>query len=136
MRYLPPGQPVPPPPVPNANTYLTPAAVVQQTSAPASPTLTPPPPALPLVPARDEELHRGTLFDEWRVRHGSDWVRADDLDPTVRRRIDEHERLPAIRQRLRQLVRTPLGGLRLESKVVGNAARPVAFYRVVDSDTA
>ena len=52
------------------------------------------------------------------------------------RRIDEHERLPAIRQRLRQLVRTPLGGLRLESKVVGNAARPVVFYRVVESDTA
>ena len=68
MRYLPPGQPVPPLPAPSANSYLAPAAVVQQTTALSS--AADPVSATSRAGPR-QEPHRGPLFDEWR-RHGSD----------------------------------------------------------------
>jgi hypothetical protein len=85
--------------------------------------------------ARDRDPHRvniTALFAEWRVWHGSDWVKADDLNFHVRRLIDDKERVPAIRQKLSQLASTRLGGFMLEAKVVGNAANRVALYRVVE----
>ena len=84
------------------------------------------------TPAQDNP-HSSALFAEWRAHHGSDWVRADALAATVRRLIDARERLPAVSQKLRQLVNTPIGGLRLESEVRGNAARPTRLYRLVES---
>jgi hypothetical protein len=85
--------------------------------------------------ARDRDPHRvniTALFAEWRVRHGSDWVKADDLDWHVRRLIDDKERVPAIRQKLSQLASTRLDGSMLEAKVEGNAASRVTLYRVVE----
>jgi hypothetical protein len=84
--------------------------------------------------ARDRDPHRvniTALFAEWRVWHGSDWTKADDLNPAVRRLIDDKERVPAIRQKLSQLASTRLGGSMLECKVAGNAANRVSLYRVV-----
>ncbi len=63
----------------------------------------------------------------WRAHHGSDWVRADELAPTVRRIIDARERLPAIRQRLRLLVNKP-SGVTLEAKTVGNPPTRIAGH--------
>jgi hypothetical protein len=83
--------------------------------------------------ARDRDPHRvniTALFAEWRVWHGSDWVKADDLNFRVRRLIDDKERVPAIRQKLSQMANTRLGGSVLESKIEGNAANRVALYRV------
>jgi hypothetical protein len=119
--YIQPCQPPSPPPPTQTNSYRTP-------SAPQPPQPSPPTPL-----AHDQDPRRGTLFAEWRRWHGSDWVRADELTTAVRRMIDERERLPAIRQRLRLLVNKPSDGFTLEAKTVGNRARPVAFYRLVKS---
>jgi hypothetical protein len=93
-----------------------------------------PDPAKGVQDARDRDPHRvnlTALFAEWRAWHASDWMKADDLHPTVRRLIDDKERVPAIRQKLSQLASTRLGGSMLESKVEGNAANRVSLYRVV-----
>jgi hypothetical protein len=117
--YIQPGMPPPPAMATQSNTYIHPGSQ-----------------PLPSPPqAHDHEPDAGTLLSEWRAHHG-DWVRADALAPTVRRMIDARERLPAIRQRLRLLVNKPSGGFTLEAKTVGNRARPVAFYRLVESESA
>jgi hypothetical protein len=72
------------------------------------------------------------LFAEWRVWHGSDWMKADNLNPAVRRLIDDRERTAAIRQKLSPLVNTRLGGFMLEGRIEGNAATAVSLYRVVE----
>jgi hypothetical protein len=128
-HYLPPGLPPPPLPAPQPNTYLQPSGPPPQ----AMPSPTPPPPE-PTPPQGDP--HASTLISEWRAHHAGDWVRADDLSATVRRVIDQRERLPAVRQKLRQLVKTHLGGFTLQVRTIGNAARPVALYRVVESESA
>jgi hypothetical protein len=131
-HYLVPGAPTPPPPAPQANSYIQPKAQPQTSGH--QPTERPAPlPAQPPPQASDQEPHHSTLFSEWRAHHGDDWVRADALHPTVRRLIDDRDRISAIRQRLRQLAVTCS---ELEAKVVGNAARPVTFYRVIESETA
>jgi hypothetical protein len=84
--------------------------------------------------ARDRDPNRvnlSALFAEWRVWHGTDWVKADDLNYHVRRLIDDKERVPAIRQKLSHLANTRLDGFMLESRVEGNAATRVTLYRVV-----
>jgi hypothetical protein len=126
-HYLPPGLPPPPPPAPQPNTYLQPNGPPPQ--AMPSP---PPPPPQPAPPHAGP--HHATLISEWRAHHGSDWVRADALHLTVRQLIDEHDRIPAIRQKLRQLAATHREFV--ETKTVGNAARPVTLYRMVGSETA
>ena len=126
--YITPGMPAPALPAAQPNSYLQPSGPPPQSMPPPTP---PPEPTHPQ--ARDQDPHCGTLISEWRCRHGSEWVRADDLAPTVCRMVDPQERTAAVRQRLRQLVaHTP----ELQVKVVGNAARPVAFYRVTESQPA
>ena len=61
-------------------------------------------------------------------------MKADELQLAVRRLIDDRERVPAIRQKLSQLVNTRLGGFMLEAKIEGNAANRVSLYRVVEID--
>ena len=130
-HYLVPGAPTPPPPAPQANSYIQPNAPPQTSGH--QPTEPPAPlPAQPPPQARDQDPHRGTLFSEWRAHHGSDWVRADELSAAVRKMIDAKDRAAAVRQRLRLLVNKAIDGVTLEAKVVGNRARPVAFYRVVE----
>ena len=131
--YITPGMPPPPPPATQPNTYRPPAGSPQDSSWNQLPPIPPqrtdaqPQPVPPA--ARDQN----PLLAEWRHRHGSDWVRADELHPAIRCMIDPRERLPAVRQKLRQLVATCR---ELEVKVVGNAARPVALYRIVKSEVA
>jgi hypothetical protein len=126
--YLTPGMPAPLPPAPGANAYLQPGAPPPQLPVAEAQTSQPIPPSEP-PPADD-------LLAEWRAHHGSDWVKVDDLAPSVRRLIDARERVPAIRQRLPRLVATCRDSFKLEAKVVGNAARPVTLYRVVESELA
>jgi hypothetical protein len=83
-------------------------------------------------PAR---VNISALFTTWRVWHRDDWVKADDLNWNVRRLIDDRERVPAIRQKLAQLVNTRLGGFRLEGQIEGNAANRAWVYRVVEADS-
>jgi hypothetical protein len=70
------------------------------------------------------------LFEAWSGKHGG-WVRADDLDPTVRRLVDEKDRPAAIRQRLNELVGTRLGGFQLLGKADGNGKHRKWTYCVV-----
>jgi hypothetical protein len=135
MRYIHPGSPPPPLPTPQPNAYRPPVGSLQDSGrnqhqpAPGSEVQPPPPQAC--APA----AHR-VLLAAWRAHHGSDWVRADDLVSEVRRLIDDKDRTAAIRQKLRGLASTPIGGLMLEAKSVGNRAKPVMFYRVVESGPA
>jgi hypothetical protein len=100
-------------------------------SAPPDPT---PPSQTPQTAAGNgtDDPHRSALLNEWRRRHGSDWVRADDLSTTVRRMIDERERLPAVRQKLPRLV---VACPELETEVRGNRAERVTFYRLARIET-
>jgi hypothetical protein len=127
-HYLPPGLPPHPAPAAQPNTYRTPSGPPPQ----AMQSLSPPPPPEPAPPHADP--HHATLISEWRAHHGSDWVRADALHLTVRQLIDERDRIPAIRQKLRQLAATHREFV--ETKTVGNAARPVTLYRMVGNETA
>jgi hypothetical protein len=140
-HYLPPGQPIAPPPDTQPNSYIQPPSP-QQPHMPHHPnnaqaaTVSPlPPPQTPPTPQAthaQDNPHRAVLT-EWRAHHGSDWVRADALHPAVRRMIDTRERIAAIRQRLRQVVATCPD---LEARTTGNAARPVTFYRLIQNETA
>lgn len=129
-HYLPPGLPPPPSPAPTGNTYLTPSAIAQQLIAPPAPL--PRPPQDAAGNGHDDRRHCA-LLNEWRRRHGSDWVRADDLAPTVCCMIDPQGRIPAIRQRLRQLVASCS---ELETTTTGNAARRVVLYRLTEVESA
>ena len=127
-HYLPPGQPIPPTPPARANTYLTPTAVAQQMHAPPDPT---PQAALAAGNGTDVPRH-SALLNEWRRRHGREWIRADDLSATVRQMIDGKGRIPAIRQKLRQLVAVCP---ELQTMVRGNRARQVVLYRLARIET-
>ena len=131
--YITPGMPPPPPPATQPNTYRPPAGSPQDSSwnrAAAHPATAHRRSATACAAGGTRP---NSLLAEWRHRHGSDWVRADELHPAIRCMIDPRERLPAVRQKLRQLVATCR---ELEVKVVGNAARPVALYRIVKSEVA
>ena len=73
------------------------------------------------------------MLSEWRIHHGSDWIRADALHPAVREQIDAMGRVAAVRQRLRQL---EASCRELETEVRGNRARPVRHYRLTEVETA
>ena len=122
--YIQPGfQPPPPQPI-RANTYVPPTGLPPQMEQQ-------PPAPLPEPPVRHQDHPPDGLFAEWHRHHGYDWLRADDLNPAVRRMIDPQDRTAAIRQKLPRLVDTLLSGFKLETKVVGSAARPTMLYRVV-----
>lgn len=122
--FIPPGstQQTPQP----TQSYRQPAAALQQTPPMPSPETTPTPQG---EPAHANDPHRA-LLTEWQRHHGSNWTRADALHPTVRRMIDERDRAPAIRQKLRLLAATCP---EIEAKVVGNAAKPTRLYRLVSA---
>jgi hypothetical protein len=130
-HYLPPGLPPPPPPAAQSNSYLPPAGPQPQTSDGNG--HQPPPQATAIQlptdrpPVRDQDDPR---LAAWRTHHADAWVRADDLHANVRQLIDERGRLPALRQKLRQLANAPVGGFKLESEVRGNRAKPVTYYRL------
>jgi hypothetical protein len=81
-------------------------------------------------PAR---VNIAALFAEWTVWHKTDQVKADDLNPAVRRLLDDRERPAAIRMKLSQLTNTRLGGFQLTGELKGNAAERAWHYRVVES---
>ena len=122
--YVPPGSPPPPPPASRSNSYLLPSGSLQQTPPPSQ---QPPPPR-----ARDQaNPHHATLLTAWRAHHAGAWVRADALHADVRQLIDPKDRTAAIRQLLRQLV---AACPELQAKSTGNRARPVALYRLIESE--
>ena len=130
MRYIQPGQPIPPAPLPTANSYLVPTAVAQQLSGPPDPT-----PPTPQAEAGNgpTDPHHATLITEWRRQHGPGWVRAEALHPAVRELIDARGRVATVRQKLPRLV---AACPELEAKVVGNRAERVVFYRATEVETA
>ena len=91
--YIPPGMPPLPPPAPTANAYIKPSGPLQQSQ---------PPPPPETSPSPQDDPHRA-LLTTWHAHHADAWTRADELHPAVRRLIDARERLPAIRQKIRQL---------------------------------
>ena len=60
----------------------------------------------------------------------SAWVSSDGLHREVRQLIDPRERTASVRQRVQKLAGAEVGGLRVESKVIGNPIRH-RLYRVV-----
>ena len=142
MRYIQPGMPAPPPPPTQTNSYVQPGAPPLQ-SVPPPPTQPSPEPSRQPQPlpqgtqGNRRSKPAGTTLNvvnaEWRLRHGDGWIRADDLHPAIRQMIDPQDRAPAIRQRLRLLAAKHR---ELEAKVVGNAAKPVAYYRLIESEPA
>jgi hypothetical protein len=130
--YLVPGAPTPPPPARQTNSYIQPNALPQTSGH--QPTERPAPlPAQPPPQARHQDDPHHALLSAWRSHHGSDWVRADALHRDIRQLIDPKDRTASIRQRLRQLANAQADGFKLETKVVGNAARPVVLYRVIET---
>ena len=87
-------------------------------------------PQLAAPPAAQPADPQGAILAEWLSRHGDAWVRSDGLHPAVRQLLDPQERSAAIRQRCRKLSDMQVGGLRMESQVVGNPIRHW-LYRVV-----
>jgi hypothetical protein len=122
-HYLVPGAPTPPPPAPQANSYRPPSGSLQQAAQPSP---------QPSPQASDQETHHRALLAEWRAHHADAWVKADELNPAVRRVIDPKDRTAAIRQKLRQLASTQADGLRLEARAGGNRPDRAACYRVVE----
>jgi hypothetical protein len=112
MRYIAPGQPIPPPPPARANSYLPPTGPLQQSPPPHVRNQEP----LPSTAVNDPDNPHRALLAEWRRQHGDTWMKADTLSPAVRRLVDPKDRTPAIRQRLRLLVNKPSDGFTLEAK--------------------
>jgi hypothetical protein len=139
MRYIEPGAPTPPPLAPQPNAYVAPRPTLQE--APIRlPQPTPraapepqPPPEPPQARDQDDSHQTTALFTEWHAHHGSDWVKACELHPAVRRLIDARGRISAARQKLPLLVATCR---EMETKVMGNAAKRVMVYRLIQSETA
>jgi hypothetical protein len=72
------------------------------------------------------------LFEAWASKHGG-WVKADELDFTVRQLVDDKERPAAIRKRLNELIGTRLGGYELRGKPDGKGKHKTWSYRVVQN---